>query len=73
MDRFGVGDRVIERRGEDRSTAVIVETVIVEARAGHVRTRDGHWYDALTGGRVDRGQPYRSITSPSYYRHAPLA
>lgn len=57
---YTVGQVVIERFG-DGDSAEETESRIIESDGKTVTTDSGYEYDAVTGMRINRAEPYRSI------------
>jgi hypothetical protein len=58
---FRVGQKVIERYGNDQATAKTCETEVTVVEGGNVMVETGGVYDALTGAAEPKGAVYRSI------------
>lgn len=57
---YEIGQKVVERIGDDESAKSRIVTIASRCR-GIVTTSTGNEYDAFTGGRLHRDDPYRSI------------
>ena len=62
---FHLGDEVIERIGEGQN-APNHRTKIVHISGDECETETGRLYSRLTGVRIPKSDPYRSITGTAY-------